>query len=106
MISDTPSLLSVFIFIFNLISLDFCFNCRVFVQLLPVASFFQLRGLQRSCEMKLSQSVTLDNAVDVYRTAKVQKQNTWCRDEQGETVTVTQLLQSPNSEDKGHDDDF
>ncbi|XP_036951594.1 ankyrin repeat and BTB/POZ domain-containing protein 2-like isoform X1 [Acanthopagrus latus] len=40
------------------------------VKLLPVASFFQLRGLQRSCEMKLSQSVTLDNAVDVYRTAK------------------------------------
>lgn len=48
----------------------------MFVQLLPVASFFQLRGLQRSCERKLSQSVTLDNAVDVYQTAKVQQQNT------------------------------
>lgn len=71
-----------------------CFNRVVFVQLLPVASFFQLRGLQRSCERKLSQSVTLDNAVDVYQTAKVQQQNTWWRDEQWETVTVTQLLQS------------
>ncbi|GLD55689.1 ankyrin repeat and BTB/POZ domain-containing protein 2-like isoform X1, partial [Lates japonicus] len=38
--------------------------------LLPVASFFQLRGLQRSCEMKISQSLTLDNAVNVYQAAK------------------------------------
>ncbi|XP_068584825.1 ankyrin repeat and BTB/POZ domain-containing protein 2-like [Cebidichthys violaceus] len=38
--------------------------------LLPVATFFQLRGLQRSCEMKLSQSLTVDNAVNIYQTAK------------------------------------
>ncbi|XP_060902911.1 ankyrin repeat and BTB/POZ domain-containing protein 2-like [Labrus mixtus] len=40
------------------------------VQLFPVASFFQLRGLQRSCETKLSQSVTVDNVVNIYQTAK------------------------------------
>ncbi|KAI3377674.1 hypothetical protein L3Q82_008442, partial [Scortum barcoo] len=40
------------------------------VKLLPAASFFQLRGLQRSCEMKLSQSLTVDNAVSIYQTAK------------------------------------
>uniref|UniRef100_A0A3Q3GPM3 Ankyrin repeat and BTB (POZ) domain containing 2a n=1 Tax=Labrus bergylta TaxID=56723 RepID=A0A3Q3GPM3_9LABR len=44
----------------------------LFVQLFPVASFFQLRGLQRSCETKLSQSVTVDNVVNIYQTAKVQ----------------------------------
>uniref|UniRef100_A0A671U4H5 Ankyrin repeat and BTB domain containing 2 n=1 Tax=Sparus aurata TaxID=8175 RepID=A0A671U4H5_SPAAU len=49
------------------------------VKLLPVASFFQLRGLQRSCERKLSQSVTLDNAVDVYRTAKRHGGSELCR---------------------------
>uniref|UniRef100_A0A672FXZ8 Ankyrin repeat and BTB (POZ) domain containing 2a n=1 Tax=Salarias fasciatus TaxID=181472 RepID=A0A672FXZ8_SALFA len=38
--------------------------------LLPVAVFFQLRGLQRSCEAALSRSLTLDNAVSVYQTAK------------------------------------
>ncbi|XP_072235924.1 ankyrin repeat and BTB/POZ domain-containing protein 2-like [Leuresthes tenuis] len=38
--------------------------------LLPVATFFQVRGLQRSCEMTLSQSLTLDNAVSLYQTAK------------------------------------
>uniref|UniRef100_A0A671U7Q0 Ankyrin repeat and BTB domain containing 2 n=1 Tax=Sparus aurata TaxID=8175 RepID=A0A671U7Q0_SPAAU len=48
-------------------------------ELLPVASFFQLRGLQRSCERKLSQSVTLDNAVDVYRTAKRHGGSELCR---------------------------
>uniref|UniRef100_UPI0037E8A73F ankyrin repeat and BTB/POZ domain-containing protein 2-like n=1 Tax=Semicossyphus pulcher TaxID=241346 RepID=UPI0037E8A73F len=40
------------------------------MELLPVASFFQLRGLQRSCEMKLSQSVTADEVVNIYQTAK------------------------------------
>lgn len=41
------------------------------MQLLPAASFFQLRGLQRCCETKLSHSLTPDNAVDLYQTAKV-----------------------------------
>ncbi|XP_008283379.1 ankyrin repeat and BTB/POZ domain-containing protein 2-like, partial [Stegastes partitus] len=41
------------------------------MKLLPVAAFFQLRGLQRSCEMTLSQSLTLDNAVGIYQAAKV-----------------------------------
>ncbi|XP_067448386.1 ankyrin repeat and BTB/POZ domain-containing protein 2-like [Thunnus thynnus] len=40
------------------------------MKLLPVASFFQLRGLLRCCEMKLSQSLTLDNVVNIYQTAK------------------------------------
>ncbi|KAM4592249.1 ankyrin repeat and BTB/POZ domain-containing protein 2-like [Odontesthes bonariensis] len=40
------------------------------MMLLPVAAFFQVRGLQRCCEMTLSQSLTLDNAVSLYRTAK------------------------------------
>ncbi|KAF0022299.1 hypothetical protein F2P81_025447 [Scophthalmus maximus] len=39
--------------------------------LLPVATFFQLRGLQRSCEATLSHSLTLDNVVDIYQTATV-----------------------------------
>ncbi|XP_035769679.1 ankyrin repeat and BTB/POZ domain-containing protein 2-like [Neolamprologus brichardi] len=38
--------------------------------LLPVATFYQLRGLQRRCEMSLSQSLTLDNAVSIYKAAK------------------------------------
>ncbi|XP_030580414.1 ankyrin repeat and BTB/POZ domain-containing protein 2-like [Archocentrus centrarchus] len=40
------------------------------LKLLPVATFFQLRGLQRCCEMTLSQSLTLDNAVSIYKAAK------------------------------------
>ncbi|KAM6943479.1 ankyrin repeat and BTB/POZ domain-containing protein 2-like [Xenentodon cancila] len=40
------------------------------LKLLPVAAFFQLRGLQRSCEATLSRSLTLDNAVNVYQTAE------------------------------------
>uniref|UniRef100_A0A3Q1F9A7 Ankyrin repeat and BTB (POZ) domain containing 2a n=1 Tax=Acanthochromis polyacanthus TaxID=80966 RepID=A0A3Q1F9A7_9TELE len=45
------------------------------MKLLPVAAFFQLRSLQRSCEMTLSKSLSLDNVVDIYQTAKVQKSN-------------------------------
>ena len=41
------------------------------LQLLPVANFFQLRGLQRCCEATLSRSLTPDSAVAVYQTAKV-----------------------------------
>uniref|UniRef100_A0AAQ5XYB9 BTB domain-containing protein n=1 Tax=Amphiprion ocellaris TaxID=80972 RepID=A0AAQ5XYB9_AMPOC len=40
------------------------------LQLLPVAAFFQLQSLQRSCEMTLSKSLSLDNVVDIYQTAK------------------------------------
>ncbi|XP_045889542.1 ankyrin repeat and BTB/POZ domain-containing protein 2-like [Micropterus dolomieu] len=40
------------------------------MKLLPGATFFQLRSLQRCCEMKLSQSLTLDNVVNIYQTAK------------------------------------
>ncbi|KAM9861113.1 ankyrin repeat and BTB/POZ domain-containing protein 2-like [Aulostomus maculatus] len=40
------------------------------LKLLPAASFFQLRGLQRCCEMKLSQTLTVDNAVGIYQTSK------------------------------------
>uniref|UniRef100_A0A8C6S200 Ankyrin repeat and BTB (POZ) domain containing 2a n=1 Tax=Neogobius melanostomus TaxID=47308 RepID=A0A8C6S200_9GOBI len=40
-------------------------------QLLPVSAFFRLRALQRSCEAALSGSLTVDNAVSLYRTAKV-----------------------------------
>ncbi|XP_005747663.1 ankyrin repeat and BTB/POZ domain-containing protein 2-like [Pundamilia nyererei] len=40
------------------------------LKLLPVATFYQLRGLQRRCEMSLSQSLTLDNTVSIYKAAK------------------------------------
>ncbi|XP_061593415.1 ankyrin repeat and BTB/POZ domain-containing protein 2-like isoform X3 [Cololabis saira] len=40
------------------------------LKLLPVATFFQLRGLQRCCEATLSRSLTLDNAVSVYQTSE------------------------------------
>uniref|UniRef100_A0A146V9B6 Ankyrin repeat and BTB domain containing 2 n=1 Tax=Fundulus heteroclitus TaxID=8078 RepID=A0A146V9B6_FUNHE len=40
------------------------------MKLLPVAFFFQLRGLQRCCETALSQSLTPENVVSVYLTAK------------------------------------
>ncbi|XP_034746092.1 ankyrin repeat and BTB/POZ domain-containing protein 2-like [Etheostoma cragini] len=46
------------------------------LKLLPAAASFQLRGLQRCCERKLSLSLSLDNAVGLYHTAKVQ---THCR---------------------------
>ncbi|XP_056134425.1 ankyrin repeat and BTB/POZ domain-containing protein 2-like [Lampris incognitus] len=41
------------------------------MKLLPVASFFQLKGLERCCEIQLSHSLTLDNAVNIYHTAKL-----------------------------------
>ncbi|KAM4743641.1 ankyrin repeat and BTB/POZ domain-containing protein 2-like [Anableps anableps] len=40
------------------------------MKLLPVAASFQLRGLQRCCEVTLSKTLTPDNAVSVYRVAK------------------------------------
>ncbi|KAM8887783.1 ankyrin repeat and BTB/POZ domain-containing protein 2-like [Synchiropus picturatus] len=40
------------------------------VKLLPAAKYFQLRSLQRICEMKLSQSLTLDNVVDIYQNSR------------------------------------
>ncbi|KAL7406010.1 hypothetical protein ABVT39_011617 [Epinephelus coioides] len=49
------------------------------MKLLPVATFFQLRGLLRCCEMKLSQSLTLDNAVSIYQTAKQHGAAELCR---------------------------
>uniref|UniRef100_A0A3B4WVL5 Ankyrin repeat and BTB domain containing 2 n=1 Tax=Seriola lalandi dorsalis TaxID=1841481 RepID=A0A3B4WVL5_SERLL len=49
------------------------FSSQTDPNLLPVATFFQLRALQRCCEMKLSLSLTLDNAVNFYQTAKVRK---------------------------------
>ncbi|XP_057707184.1 ankyrin repeat and BTB/POZ domain-containing protein 2-like [Corythoichthys intestinalis] len=43
------------------------------MKLLPAASFFQLKRLQRCCEIKLSQSMTLDNVVDIYITSKLHR---------------------------------
>ncbi|KAM4603130.1 ankyrin repeat and BTB/POZ domain-containing protein 2-like isoform 2-T2 [Polymixia lowei] len=40
------------------------------MELLPVASFFQLKGLERCCEIRLSQSLSLNNAVNIYQIAK------------------------------------
>uniref|UniRef100_A0A8C7PM95 Ankyrin repeat and BTB (POZ) domain containing 2b n=1 Tax=Oncorhynchus mykiss TaxID=8022 RepID=A0A8C7PM95_ONCMY len=40
-------------------------------QLLSAASVFQLGALQRHCEIICSQSIDLENAVSIYRTAKV-----------------------------------
>ncbi|KAG7252387.1 hypothetical protein CRUP_031635 [Coryphaenoides rupestris] len=41
------------------------------VKLLPVANFFQIKGLKRCCEIQVSQSLTLDNSVQIYQAAKV-----------------------------------
>ncbi|XP_022059746.2 ankyrin repeat and BTB/POZ domain-containing protein 2-like [Acanthochromis polyacanthus] len=49
------------------------------MKLLPVAAFFQLRSLQRSCEMTLSKSLSLDNVVDIYQTAKYHGGAELCR---------------------------
>ncbi|XP_028258025.1 ankyrin repeat and BTB/POZ domain-containing protein 2-like [Parambassis ranga] len=48
-------------------------------KLLPVASYFQLRGLQRCCEVTLSHSLTLENAVSTYQTAKHHAASELCR---------------------------
>ncbi|GLD70781.1 ankyrin repeat and BTB/POZ domain-containing protein 2-like isoform X1 [Lates japonicus] len=45
---------------------------------LPVASFFSSE-VCRGCEMKLSQSLTLDNAVNVYQAAKHHRATELCR---------------------------
>nr|XP_046253578.1 ankyrin repeat and BTB/POZ domain-containing protein 2-like [Scatophagus argus] len=49
------------------------------MKLLPVASFFQLRALQRCCETKLSQTLTPDTVVDVYKAAKLHGGAELCR---------------------------
>ncbi|KAJ0056766.1 hypothetical protein NL108_016465, partial [Boleophthalmus pectinirostris] len=40
------------------------------LKLLAVSVFFRLRSLQRLCELTLSQTLTVDNAVALYRSAK------------------------------------
>uniref|UniRef100_A0A7N6BAR2 Ankyrin repeat and BTB/POZ domain-containing protein 2 n=1 Tax=Anabas testudineus TaxID=64144 RepID=A0A7N6BAR2_ANATE len=40
------------------------------LELLTAASLFQLRALQRHCELICSQHINLDNAVSIYKTAK------------------------------------
>uniref|UniRef100_A0A8C5FAE5 Ankyrin repeat and BTB/POZ domain-containing protein 2-like n=1 Tax=Gadus morhua TaxID=8049 RepID=A0A8C5FAE5_GADMO len=42
--------------------------------LLPVANFFQMKGLKRCCEIQVSRSMTLVNSVKIYQTAKVSEQ--------------------------------
>lgn len=48
-------------------------NVRLYflLQLLSAASLFQLEVLQRHCELICSQHISLDNAVSIYKTAKV-----------------------------------
>uniref|UniRef100_A0A7N6FEX2 BTB domain-containing protein n=1 Tax=Anabas testudineus TaxID=64144 RepID=A0A7N6FEX2_ANATE len=58
---------------------NYILNLSEAIKLLPVATFFQLRGLQRSCDMKLSQSLTLDNVVNIYQIAKHHKAAELCR---------------------------
>ncbi|XP_061077761.1 ankyrin repeat and BTB/POZ domain-containing protein 2 isoform X1 [Conger conger] len=43
------------------------------LELLSAASLFQLRALQRHCEVICTQSIDLDNAVSVYQTAKAHR---------------------------------
>uniref|UniRef100_A0A8C4NQ65 Ankyrin repeat and BTB (POZ) domain containing 2a n=1 Tax=Dicentrarchus labrax TaxID=13489 RepID=A0A8C4NQ65_DICLA len=49
------------------------------LKLLPVATFFQLRGLQRCCETKLSQSLTVNSVVNIYQAAKLHGGAELCR---------------------------
>ncbi|KAF7702246.1 ankyrin repeat and BTB/POZ domain-containing protein 2 [Silurus meridionalis] len=42
------------------------------LELLSVATLFQLGGLQRHCELLCAQNISLENAVTVYNTAKAQ----------------------------------
>ncbi|KAJ3593919.1 hypothetical protein NHX12_006252 [Muraenolepis orangiensis] len=46
------------------------------MKLLPVANFFQMKGLKRCCEIQVSHSLTLDNSVKIYQTAK-QHEASW-----------------------------
>ncbi|KAM7396479.1 hypothetical protein PAMP_019515 [Pampus punctatissimus] len=46
-------------------------NVSDLLELLSAASLFQLRALQRHCERICSQHIHLDNAVSIYKTAKV-----------------------------------
>lgn len=46
------------------------------LQLLSAASLFQLGVLQRHCELICSQHVNLDNAVSIYKIAKVKHTHT------------------------------
>ncbi|KAM6981246.1 ankyrin repeat and BTB/POZ domain-containing protein 2-like [Aplochiton taeniatus] len=39
-------------------------------QLLPLACFFQLRALERCCEIQLSHGLSVNNVVSIYQTAK------------------------------------
>uniref|UniRef100_A0A672GKJ7 Ankyrin repeat and BTB/POZ domain-containing protein 2 n=1 Tax=Salarias fasciatus TaxID=181472 RepID=A0A672GKJ7_SALFA len=41
------------------------------LELLSAANLFQLRALQRHCELVCSQNISLDNAVSIYKAAKV-----------------------------------
>lgn len=52
---------------FSRVNVCLCF----LLQLLSAASLFQLRVLQRHCELICSQHINLDNAVSIYKTAKV-----------------------------------
>ncbi|CAL8245388.1 unnamed protein product [Lota lota] len=40
------------------------------MKLLPVANFFQMKGLKRCCEIQVAQNMALDNSVKIYQTAK------------------------------------
>ncbi|KAM6960971.1 ankyrin repeat and BTB/POZ domain-containing protein 2 [Aplochiton taeniatus] len=46
-------------------------NVADLLELLSAASLFQLGALQRHCELICSKNIDLDNAVSIYRTAKV-----------------------------------
>ncbi|KAF6727827.1 Ankyrin repeat and BTB/POZ domain-containing protein 2 [Oryzias melastigma] len=48
------------------------------LELLSVASWFQLGALQRHCEIICSQHINLDNAVIMYRTAKMHRLEQLC----------------------------
>lgn len=48
-----------------------CMTLFFLLQLLSAASLFQLGALQRHCELICSQHISLDNAVSIYKTAKV-----------------------------------
>uniref|UniRef100_A0A6Q2Y934 ABTB2/3 histone-like domain-containing protein n=1 Tax=Esox lucius TaxID=8010 RepID=A0A6Q2Y934_ESOLU len=49
----------------------FLFSPLWCLQLLPLVHFFQLRTLEKQCEIQLSESITLDNAVSIYLMSRV-----------------------------------